>query len=92
MHELVLGLILLGAALPVAVCLIHSLGLLLALIFIQILAQVQDPSSGFLQESGQKPSDDSAVNMEMSSSLLFWFAYLLSYQLHPNDLLFHGNA
>lgn len=92
MHQLVLGLILLGAALPVTVRLIHSLGLLLALIFIQIFTQVQDPPTGFLQESGQKCLDDSAVNMEMSCSGLFCFAYLLSYQLHPNDLLFHGNA
>lgn len=59
MHQLVLGLILLGAALPVAVRLIHGLGLLLALIFIQIFTQVQDPPNGLLQDSGQKHSDDS---------------------------------
>lgn len=44
MDELVLGVILLGAALPVAVGLVYGLGLLLALVFIQILAQVQYPS------------------------------------------------
>lgn len=54
MHQLLLGLVLLGAALPVAVGLVHSLGLLLALIFVQIFTQVQDAPAGFLQESGQK--------------------------------------
>lgn len=91
-HQLVLGLILLGAALPVAVRLVHSLGLLLALIFIQIFTQVQDPPTVLLQVRGQKHFADSAVNMEMRSSPLLCFAYLLSYQLHPNDLMFHRNA
>lgn len=43
MDELVLGVILLGAALPVAISLVYGFRLLLALVFIQILAQVQDP-------------------------------------------------
>lgn len=43
MDELVLGVVLLGAALPVAISLVYGFRLLLALIFIQILAQVQDP-------------------------------------------------
>lgn len=92
MHQLLLSLILLGAALPVAVGLIHSLGLLLALIFIQIFTQVQDSPARFLQESRQKRSGDSAVNMEMSCCVLLCFAYLLSHQLQPNGLSFHGNA
>lgn len=45
MNQLVLGVILLGTALPVAVGLIYGLGLLLALILIQILTQVQDPAT-----------------------------------------------
>ena len=50
MDELVLGVVLLGAALPVAVGLINGLGLLFALVFIQILTQVQDPSTMVLQK------------------------------------------
>lgn len=50
MDELVLGVVLLGAALPVAVGLINGLGLLFALVFIQILTQVQDPSTVVLQK------------------------------------------
>lgn len=48
MDELVLGVILLGAALPVAISLVYGFRLLLALIFIQILAQVQDPPTMLL--------------------------------------------
>lgn len=40
MDKLVLGVILLGASLPVAVGLIYRLGLLFAFIFIQIFTQV----------------------------------------------------
>lgn len=43
MNKLVLGVILLCTALPVAVGFIYGLRLLFALVFIQILAQVQDP-------------------------------------------------
>lgn len=52
MNQLVLGVILLGTALPVAVGLIYGLGLLLALILIQILTQVQDPATMVLQTGG----------------------------------------
>lgn len=50
MDELVLGVVLLGAALPVAVRLINGLRLLFALVFIQILTQVQDPSTVVLEK------------------------------------------
>lgn len=43
MNQLVLGVVLPGASLPVTVGFVNGLGLLLALVFIQILAQVQDP-------------------------------------------------
>lgn len=49
MDELVLGVVLLGAALPVAVGLIYGLRLLFALIFIQIFTQVQDPPTMVLE-------------------------------------------
>lgn len=50
MDKLVLGVVLLGAALPVAVRLINGLRLLFALVFIQILTQVQDPSTVVLEK------------------------------------------
>lgn len=53
MNKLVLGIILLATALPVAVGLIYGLGLLFALVFIQILTQVQDPPTVVLEKGGQ---------------------------------------
>ena len=50
MNELVLGVVFLGAALPVAVGLIYGLRLLLALVFVQILTQVQDPPTMILEK------------------------------------------
>lgn len=50
MNELVLGVVFLGAALPVAVGLIYGLRLLLALVFVQILTQVQDPPTMVLEK------------------------------------------
>ena len=49
MNQLVLGVVLLGTALPVAVGLVYGLGLLFALVLVQILTQVQDPPTVFLQ-------------------------------------------
>ena len=53
MDKLVLGVVLLAAALPVAVGLIYGLGFLLALVFIQILTQVQDPPPMVLEKAEQ---------------------------------------
>lgn len=50
MNKLLLGVVLLGTALPVAVRLINGLGLLFALVFIQILAKVQDPPTVVLEK------------------------------------------
>lgn len=49
MNKLVLGIILFGAAIPVAVGFIDGLWLLFALIFIQIFTQVQDPPTVVLE-------------------------------------------
>lgn len=51
MNELVLGVVLLATALPVAVGLVYGLRLLFALIFIQILTQVQDPPTVVLKKA-----------------------------------------
>lgn len=61
MDKLVLGVILLGAALPVAVGFIYGLGLLLALVFVQILAQVQDPSAVVLDKGRDRCVNPSRV-------------------------------
>lgn len=44
MNELVLGVVLLHTALPVAVGLVYGLRLLFALVFVQLFAQVQNPA------------------------------------------------
>lgn len=49
MNELVLGIVLFGAAIPVAVGFIDGLWLLFTLIFIQIFTQVQDPPTVVLE-------------------------------------------
>lgn len=49
MDKLVLSVVLLAASLPVAVGLVNGLGLLFALVFIQIFAEVQDPSTVVLR-------------------------------------------
>lgn len=69
MNKLVLGVILLGTALPVAVGLIYGLGLLLALIFIQILAQVQDPPTMVLEKGNGTLSEGGLQTVQMCVSV-----------------------
>lgn len=57
MNKLVLGVILFGTALPVAVGLIYGLGFLFALVLIQILTQVQDPSTMVLEKGDSTLSE-----------------------------------
>lgn len=69
MNQLVLGVILLGTALPVAVGLIYGLGLLLALILIQILTQVQDPATMVLQTGrGDTLSEGDSQTMQTTGT------------------------
>lgn len=87
MDQLLLGVVLFAAALPVAVGLIHGLGLLLALVFIQVLAQVQDAAAVFLEKRGRQQTART-TGMSQYVKEAFWcsFAYFLSYLfLHTNE-------
>lgn len=64
MDKLVLGVVLLAASLPVAVGLVNGLGLLFALVFIQIFAEVQDPSTVVLRRSRRRRGGEREVKQQ----------------------------